>query len=363
MGYVPIKEIITPEFSNDLFYELIEEFKQNLGSGNWSEHRDLENKILKDLNEIEFPDFLKDEGVIKKLLVEIKHGTIFVIFDPHEQLADLSEGNKICVKDDDATNYLRSSLSGIYNSFKDDKSFETRFWIHDVGGKYDLIAKQDFFTREDMFGVDHWLTGSFDNNGFFSGEVQVYNKRFRHTFKPTRSPGATPYGPFKIEFGFIEGDAKNSILPREKWDELYKQKCNKFGGLYIYRDQFRVLPYGRADHDFLRFEERRSNSAGYYQFSHRRLIGYIEISREKNPKLKDKAGREGFIVNYAYREFTADLISFFIDLSRRYFRTTDADKGETPTLREEQVKLIKKHNDKIIQAEKKRGKVTAASFN
>lgn len=357
---VPIKEIFNSDISNDNFYELIDEFRQNLNSGDWSEHKHLANDISKDLNEIQFPDFLKDEGILKKILVENKHGTIFVIFDPHTQLSELSYGSNIILKDDDATNYLRTSLSGIYNSFKDEKTFETRFWIHDVAGKYDLISKQDFFTREDMFGVDHWLTGSFDENGFFSGEVQVFNKRFRHTFKPTRPPGATPYGSLKIEFGFIEGDAKNSILPREKWDELYSNKFKKFGGLYVYRDQFRVLPYGRADYDFLRFEERRSQSAGYYQFSHRRIVGYIEISREKNPKLKDKAGREGFIVNQAYREFREDLISFFVDLSKKYFRTV---KDGVPTLRQEQVDLIKKNNEKVLKAEKKREKVTTTSFN
>jgi len=357
---VPIKEILTSDFSEEIFCELVKEFKQNLNCGNWSEHKNLANEILKGLEEIEFSDFLTNEENIRKILVEKKHGTIFVIFDPHEQLVELSKGDKIDLKEDDATNYLRSSLSGIYNSFKDERTFEPCFWIHDAAGRYDMIAKQDFFTREDMFGVDHWLKGSFDENGYFTGEIQVYNKRFRHTFKPIRTPGATPYGPFKMEFGFIEGDAKNSILPREKWDVL-SNKCKKFGGLYIYRDQFRVLPYGLADYDFLRFEERRSQSAGYYQFSHRRLMGYIEISREKNPKLKDKAGREGFIVNQAYREFRDNLISFFIDLAKKYFRTTK--ENEAPTLRQEQVILIKKQNEKVIQAEKKRGKVTAASFN
>lgn len=357
---VPIKEILTSDFSKENLYELVKEFKQNLNSGNWNEHKNLANEILKGLDEINLPNFLIEEEIIKKFLSGKKHGTIFVIFDPHEQLIELSKGNQIDLKNDDATNYLRSSLSGIYNSFKDEKAFETRFWIHDSAGRYDLISKQEFFTREDMFGVDHWIKGSFDKEGLFTGEIQVYNQRLRHTFRPTRPPGITPYGSFKIEFGFIEGDAKNSILPREKWDNIY-DKCKKFGGLYVYRDQFRVLPYGRADYDFLKFEERRSYSATYYQFSYRRLIGYIEISREKNPKLKDKAGREGFIVNQAYREFREDLISFFIDLSKRYFRTSS--ESETPTLRQEQVISIKKQNEKVIQAEKKRGKVTAASFN
>ena len=85
-------------------------------------------------------------------------------------------------------------------------------------------------------------------------------------------------------------------------------KTEKFGGLYIYRDNFRVLPYGRIDYDFLKFEERRNRKAGYYFFSHRNIFGYIAIGREQNPNLIDKAGREGLIENKAYREFKKDLI-------------------------------------------------------
>lgn len=93
-------------------------------------------------------------------------------------------------------------------------------------------------------------------------------------------------------------------------------KIDTFGGLYIYRDGFRVLPYGRPSVDFLSFEERRSKNAGIHFFSYRRMFGYIEISRKNNSRLTDKAGREGFINNIAYREFRNDLIEMFADLAK-----------------------------------------------
>lgn len=145
-----------------------------------------------------------------------------------------------------------------------------------------------------------------------------------------------------------------------------QKKLNSFGGLYVYRDNFRVLPYGRTEYDFLGFEERRSRSATYYYVSHRRICGYIGISREYNPYLKDKAGREGFIVNKPYREFQEDLIEFFTDFSVRYLRTrTKEEKGkeEPPTWREEQIDEIKKKNKRLLNAEKKRAKITKTRFN
>jgi hypothetical protein len=82
------------------------------------------------------------------------------------------------------------------------------------------------------------------------------------------------------------------------------------GGLYIYQDGVRVLPYGDSDVDFLEIEKRRSLGAGYYFFSYRRMFGAIEISREKNHGLAEKAGREGFQENKAYRDFKDILMNF-----------------------------------------------------
>lgn len=83
-----------------------------------------------------------------------------------------------------------------------------------------------------------------------------------------------------------------------------------YGGLYIYRDDFRVLPYGRQNADFLRFEERRSRRIGTYYFSYRRMFGFLGLSRNENPNLKDKSSREGLINNASYRAFESDLMAF-----------------------------------------------------
>jgi hypothetical protein len=356
---IPIESVRSTEEAEAVFATMIREFRQNFSVGDWTEHSRLQNAIESDLDTLVLPNFVIDE-IFPLYVTPEAHGTVFIIFDPHDQLQRLSHGDLNDVSSDEQTAYLRSSLSGIHNSFKDEHPFDVSFWIHDsVGNKYDLIASQNFFTHDDVISADHWVAGSFDETGFFRGEVRVFNRRLRHTFRSIRPPGETAYGPFNIEFGTVEGNAKNSMLPRERWDEL-NRKLEGYGGLYVYRDGFRVLPYGRPEYDFLRFEERRSRGAAYYMFSHRRLIGYIEISRERNSGLVDKAGREGFIANRAYREFQQDLIQFFVDLSVRYFRSTA--EGDDPTIRHEQLAANKKRFDELERAEKRREKVTVARF-
>lgn len=359
---IPIGEFTSVAEFESRFETLKSQFTDNLFIKNWetgwADQLVVRNRIIEDVNNCNIPDFFK-ENVIGNFLEPDSHGTLFLIFNPHDQLLELSDSGNADLKNDKTLLEFRKSLSGLYNVFKGNSEFETEFDIYDSVGKYNIL--DDFFTPEDMKISDHWFKGTFDENGFFKGEVRVFNQIYSHTFKPIRPPGKTFYGPFTIELSFNEGVEKSSKLTTEQYDYITK-KTDNFGGLYIYRDGFRVLPYGRTDYDFLGFEERRSKSAGYYFFSHRDMYGYIDISRGKNSHLIDKAGREGFITNKAYREFREDLIQFFLDLSMTYYKTANADKGES-NARSEQLSEIQRKKERILEAEKKKAKLTRARFN
>ncbi len=333
------------------------EFLSNFKKDKWKEQLDYRNKIVNDWETFSIPQFINDE-VISSFNTNEFHGTTFLVFTPHEQLLELTDKDRIALKQDKSLVYLRTSLSGLHNDFKSNrKDFETNFLIYDAAGKYDII--DDFFTQEEMRNSDHWLKGDFDENGFFSGEIKIFDKREKYTFKPNRPPGQTSYGAFSIEWGAIEGEPKSTTLNEEEYRGINK-KLDLFGGLYIYRDDFRVLPYGRTEVDFLEFEKRRTLSAGTYFFSHRRFIGYIDLSREINHRLKDKAGREGFIQNKAYREFKDDLIEFFIDIGKRYMRY-DKD-GKFDTFRENQLDDIQVKHYKQLEAAKRKNNKTKKAF-
>lgn len=335
----------------------ITEFSGNLEKENWKEQLELRTNIIEDLKSFNIPSFVYDD-IINSFCTKVYHGTTFLVFTPHDQLLELTEKDRVSLINDKSLVYLRASLSGLHNDLKDvRKDFYTNFLIYDASGKYDLI--DDFFTQDEMRNADHWLKGEFDENGFFSGEIKIFDKREKYTFKPNRPPGKTAYGPFSIEWGAIEGEPKNTTLNPEEYSNIVK-KLDAFGGLYIYRDDFRVLPYGRTEVDFLEFEKRRTLSAGKYFFSHRRFIGYIDLSREINSNLKDKAGREGFIQNKAYREFKDDLIEFFIDIGKRYMQSGKDEKFGT--YREGQLIDIQAKFSKQSKAAIRKNKKTKKAF-
>lgn len=332
-------------------------FQNNFEEKKWSEQISLREKIVNEWENLAVPDFINNEIISDFCKLEY-HGTSFLIFTPHEQLLELSDLDLLSNKTDSSLNYLRASLSGLHNDLKQEKKdFNTNFFIYNDSGRYDII--KDFFTVDDMLNADHWCKGTFNEYGFFEGELRIFGTRFKYNFKPNRPPGKTPYGPFSIEWGSFEGTPSNSTLNPEQYRYI-NDKLDVLGGLYIYRDDFRVLPYGRPEVDFLEFEERRSRGAGYYFFSHRRFIGYIDIKRENNSGLQDKAGREGFIQNNSFRQFRDDLIEFFIDISTRYMRKTGA--GQEDTLREEQLKEINEKYEKQLEAAKKKNEKTKKSF-
>jgi len=185
----------------------------------------------------------------------------------------------------------------------------------------DLIDKEHFFTSQDFEQADHHFHGYFDEYGQFKGNIRIYReKNFEHivnwsgnNFNPTGC------GPFEINIAYIQGDKKHTIMASEDYARV-TSKADKFGGLYIYKDNIRILPYGDSDYDYLDIEKRRSKHAGSAFFSHRRMFGVISLSHERNAKLKEKAGREGFIEDRAYKHLRDILKNFFIQLSADFFR-------------------------------------------
>ena len=87
----------------------------------------------------------------------------------------------------------------------------------------------------------------------------------------------------------------------------------------VFRDGLRVLPYGRTDNDFFDIESRRSRSAGREFWNHRQMFGRLAITRERNPNLKDKAGREGLLDNRAAKTLKAIISNILMQSARRYF--------------------------------------------
>lgn len=65
------------------------------------------------------------------------------------------------------------------------------------------------------------------------------------------------------------------------------------GGLLVYRDGFRVYPYGSAADDWLDLD-RKALASSAYKLNRAQIVGYLRIDSEHNARLQDQTNREGF---------------------------------------------------------------------
>jgi signal transduction histidine kinase len=222
---------------------------------------------------------------------------------------------------------LSKTLVGFSNTMTPDHpppALATAFRDHYSEDAFDdVISESEFFIPDEFTSADHHIRGIFDEHGQFNGSVAIYGgEDIDYTLAwPSAHGTPTDCGPFRLNLAYVQGELKNSRLEPSLFRELTR-KLDHYGGLYIYRDGIRVLPYGNTDYDFLDIEVRRAKSASDAFFSYRRMFGVIEITRRDNGQLREKAGREGFADNEAYREFRAILMEFLRRVAIDFFRET-----------------------------------------
>ena len=104
-----------------------------------------------------------------------------------------------------------------------------------------------------------------ENLGSFNVEVYWYNRRILTALEGI-------------------GDRRSVLRLVREWG----------GGIMVFRDGFRVLPYGNADDDWLNLDRRALGSSGY-AINKSQIIGRLNISSADNPVLTDQTNREGLI--------------------------------------------------------------------
>jgi signal transduction histidine kinase len=133
----------------------------------------------------------------------------------------------------------------------------------------------------------------------FDGEdtLDIQLGRRGATSRPWIDPRPLRCGPVRARiFAFdLETEALASIGPRIE----VRAWLREWSGVSVYRDGFRVWPYGEPHDDWLRLDQRRVNNP-VVRLSNNQVVGFVEISRDLNPELRDQTNREGLLHNEAF---------------------------------------------------------------
>lgn len=121
----------------------------------------------------------------------------------------------------------------------------------------------------------------FDENSTTSNSISV----------PTPS-----FGPVEIKILYMDAPAKRAFARRNGIS------TREYGNIKLFRDNFRILPYGEMENDWLGIDNKHAQAV-FRSLGTRDIIGYVQITKKDNPSLKDATNRQG--LNEDTPEFNA----------------------------------------------------------
>ncbi len=182
----------------------------------------------------------------------------------------------------------------------------------------DILKDIDFFssdivqTSPSIYGQDVF------EKGFF--EIETTLKKLLPGFKDVDN-NLKKIGAFRFEFYFMKrggGQEKDEITKYPYKSVNYRDRAkwlNEFGGIKLFRDYFRVRPYGETksnSFDWLDLGKRALQNPTVtrpgYKVRPQQTYGIVNISRLHNVLFQDKSGREGIQENDTFSLFKNILI-------------------------------------------------------
>lgn len=178
---------------------------------------------------------------------------------------------------------------------------------------------------------DYEVQGEFDETGFFSGKMTVHRGGLEPETIELEVPleeGQKNCGLVLIHFFIFDREAdalKRSMSRAGTGDVSLKQArafVDEIAGVAIYRDTFRIRPYGDNDYDWLTLDKRRVQNPSM-RIGHDQVSGIVMVADEQASGLIERSSREGLEENESYRRLRG-LISALLDMKiepkRRVFR-------------------------------------------
>ena len=168
------------------------------------------------------------------------------------------------------------------------------------------------------------LRGEIDVDGYFDLTIGLRDTSDEESIQGKFEPNnhKVRCGPIGIELRVWDRDRDSMVNLVEQHSFQSVSEVRRLldggAGISIYRDGFRVLPYGEPDDDWLRLDMRRVQNPTM-RLSNNQVLGYILISSEENPGLRDQSNREGLIEGPELEDLR-DLVKLALNVieGRRY---------------------------------------------
>lgn len=172
-------------------------------------------------------------------------------------------------------------------------------------------------------GYDH--PKEVDDLSRSSQELEVLLHDASHELPPS---ALKTVGPFEFEAYWYNRRLLAGIENLGDQKEV-RDLQRRWSGIMLFRDDFRVFPYGNEEDDWLGLDRRALSRPGYV-LNKAQFVGHVRISRAKNPKLVDQTNREGLRRTDEERALIGILQHVIRDMLWDFFRETDRKYKRAP---------------------------------
>ena len=184
----------------------------------------------------------------------------------------------------------------------------------------------------------------------YKGREQTFSRAGAHLTSTSGQPMSVleRLGPFELEVYWYNRrilTALEGIGDRKTVRELVNDWG---GGIMVFRDGFRVLPYGGPDDDWLDLDREAFRSGGY-KVNRTQIIGRLTISGSRNPSLTDQTNREG-LRDCEEKQALVDLLKYVVWNELRSFLNAidDEIKASEPIYIYELEQRVEEEEQKIL---------------
>lgn len=103
-----------------------------------------------------------------------------------------------------------------------------------------------------------------------------------------------------------------NLIPKQI-EPLIREKAKTQGGIRLYRNGFRVLPYGEIDDDWIGLDQSIARRTILPVHSNLNFFGFLEVNNDYGEQFEETSSREGLLENKAFEELRDFAYKILID--------------------------------------------------
>ena len=103
------------------------------------------------------------------------------------------------------------------------------------------------------------------------------------------------------------------LIPKQI-EPLIREKAKTQGGIRLYRNGFRVLPYGEIDDDWIGLDQSIARRTILPVHSNLNFFGFLEVNNDYGEQFEETSSREGLLENKAFEELRDFAYKILIDV-------------------------------------------------